>query len=490
MLQDLGNSIYMSPHCHGCCSYCDQVEAGRSFNRLPMAMQDALIRARCQEKAGDWLGAAATYASLVERHPGDHRFLANQGNALWLADLPAAAATAYRRALRINSACPVSRRGLASCLRDLNRFEEALALHRHLETSLDPVSSAAQANRWAHSQVLIGLEQFSEAFVQMACRRSCWMSLSQLQACVLAPNLILASEQGLGDSLQFVRFLLPLLKRRQTAGIRGGVRLLVQSPLVVLLRKGLAWMPDPPDVQATPGDLPDSDAWISLLELPGALGLKEVSMGSELSGYLRVDPPTPSITGASLANPGAGRLQIGLVSSAGEPGDDPFCRREFRKRSLPPAILWRLVEELRCRDVSVIDLQHGAQVERHQALGLNLQPPSHGLEGFASTAKAVTQLDLVITVDTAMAHLMGAMGRPCWVLLPWSADPRWLRNGCGTPWYPEAMLIRQPRPGDWHGAVDRLLEFLALVRSHSGQSQQGQGGGVVDQLGWDHCSSG
>lgn len=435
-----------------------------------MAMQDALIRARHQECAADWLGAAATYAGLAECHPADHRFSANQGNALWLADLPAAAASAYERALRINNTCPVSSRGMASCLRDLNRFEEALVLHQRLEALLDPGSPDAQANRWAHSQVLIGLQQFTEAFVQMACRRSRCMPLPQMQDLVLARNLMLVSEQGLGDSLQFVRFLLPLLQRRQQAGLDGAVRLLVQPSLVALLQQGLAWMPDPPEVQPRPTDLPASGDWISLLELPGALGLQQVSITSEAGGYLRVAPSSPSVIPVPLCAAGAEPLQIGLVSAAGVPGDDPFCRREFQKRSLPAAILWRLVEELRQRGVCVVDLQHGPQLQRHLALGLALERPSHGLDGFASTAQAVAQLDLVITVDTAMAHLVGAMGRPCWVLLPWSADPRWLRHGSSTPWYPHVILIRQPRPGDWHGAVDRLLEFFALVHNQPRQS--------------------
>ena len=83
--------------------------------------------------------------------------------------------------------------------------------------------------------------------------------------------------------------------------------------------------------------------------------------------------------------------------------------------------------------------------------------PGLSLEGFATTARVLAQLDLVITVDTAMAHLVGAMGRPGWVLLPWSADPRWLSATPTTPWYPSLRLFRQGRGGDWNGAVDQLL---------------------------------
>ena len=76
----------------------------------------------------------------------------------------------------------------------------------------------------------------------------------------------------------------------------------------------------------------------------------------------------------------------------------------------------------------------------------------------------MAQLDLVISVDTAMAHLIGAMGRECWVLLPWSADPRWGRFGHTCRWYSRSRLFRQPRPGDWHAAVDQLLESFTRAR--------------------------
>jgi hypothetical protein len=249
--------------------------------------------------------------------------------------------------------------------------------------------------------------------------------------------------------LQFVRFLLPLLRRRESAGLRNGVRLMVEPALVDCFREGLAWLETPLQVDPIAPDAPTQDA-LSLLELPGALGLQQLP-------EIRAD-------GAYLYSPlwvgGGGRrpLQVGLVSAAGHPGADPFCIREFQKRTLPIGILWRLVDALRQSGAQVHDLQFGTDAFRHRALGLSPLPTGTGLTGFADTARAVAQLDLVISVDTAMAHLTGAMGRFGWVLLPWSADPRWLSAGPLSPWYPRLRLFRQPRPGDWHGAVDQLLD--------------------------------
>lgn len=418
----------------------------------------ALLRqARRQQRSGAWLAAAASYAELAIRHPHDHRLLANQGNALWLADLPEAAELTYRRALALVPDCPISRRGLASCLRDLNRFEEAQQLHRQLEPLLAQASAAGQANLWAHSQVLIGLERYGEAFARMAWRRR-WAGQGQhVVGDPLAERLQLESEQGFGDSLQFVRFLVPLIRRRQAAGLRAGVCLQVEPALVELFREGLAWLDPQLQVEPASAQRPKSPT-LSLLELPGVLGVQQLP---PWQAYLQ-SPHWPQAT--LRGRP----LRVGLVSASGQPGADPFCRREFEKRTLPMPILWRLVHELRQRGAQLHDLQYGADARRHRAVGLEPPPAGQQLEGFAATARLVAQLDLVISVDTAMAHLLGAMGRSCWVLLPWSADPRWSRGCPVSPWYPQLQLFRQPRPGDWHGAVDLLLDAIVPIRFAAG----------------------
>lgn len=418
-----------------------------------------LQQAQQWQARGEWLAAASAYAQLAVAYPRDHRVLANQGNALWLADLPAAASQAYARALALQPDCPISRRGQASCLRDLNAFEAALALHQQLDQVLDPRSPEGLANLWAHSQVLIGLQHYGEAFQRMACRKAWASGHAQPQWDLLEPQLTVVSEQGYGDTLQFVRFVEPLITRRQSRGMGGGVTLLVEPPLVQLLREGLAWLGDGPAVEPKPNDVIHTVP--SLLDLPGVLGVQRLPIGGDAPYLHSPHWPHP-------ARPIPSHPHVGLVSMAGSPGDDPFCIREFHKRSLPPQIIWRLATELGQNGVQLHDLQFGPEGERHRALGLPLAQPSHGLHGFAATARSVAQLDLVISVDTAMAHLAGAMGRPCWVLLPWSADPRWLRRRSSTPWYPHTRLFRQPRPGDWHGAVDALLEFFSSDRVNQG----------------------
>ena len=424
-----------------------------------MSPHRRLELAKHLQQQGSWLAAAAAYAELAALVPPDHRFLANQANALWLADLPEAAHRCYRRGLALQPDCAISRRGLASCLRDLNQFDEALELHRLLAKQIPLASTDGQANLWAHSQVLMGMERYGEAFALMARRTATPQSdVSRTAPQALMGDLVLVSEQGLGDSLQFVRFLPDLVRWRQAAGLKGGVQLLIEPALLSLFFEGLAWLSDPPRILPKPQAASKPNQDLSLLNLPHALGWDQALPSGLGKGYLR--SPLWSATPNWLPRPssptGTGPA-IGLVSAAGRKLDDPFCAREYHKRTLPKRELWRLVEGMKQQGALVYDLQFGSDQTRHQALALELLDPGLSLEGFATTARVLAQLDLVITVDTAMAHLVGAMGRPGWVLLPWSADPRWLSATSTTPWYPSLRLFRQGRGGDWNGAVDQLL---------------------------------
>ncbi len=425
-----------------------------------MSPHRRLELAKHLQQQGSWLAAAAAYAELAALVPSDHRFLANQANALWLADLPEAAHRCYRRALALQPDCAISRRGLASCLRDLNQFEAALELHQLLAHQLPLASPDGQANLWAHSQLLMGLQRYGEAFALMAARTIPPRTAAPKS---LMGDLLLVSEQGFGDSLQFVRFLSDLVRRRQAAGLKGGVQLLIEPALVTLLIEGLAWLGDPPRILPKPPAASRPSRGLSLLDLPHALGVDQALPSGLGKGYLRSPlwsatphwlPRASSQTGLPTGTGPA----IGLVSAAGRKLDDPFCAREYQKRTLPERELWRLVEGLKQQGALVYDLQFGSDQARHRALALELLDPGLSLEGFAPTARVLAQLDLVITVDTAMAHLVGAMGRPGWVLLPWSADPRWLSTTPTTPWYPSLRLFRQGRGGDWNGAVDQLLK--------------------------------
>ena len=116
--------------------------------------------------------------------------------------------------------------------------------------------------------------------------------------------------------------------------------------------------------------------------------------------------------------------------------------------------------------IALVSLQKGPRSGELQASGVGAMISDLGasLENFARTAALIEQLDLVITCDTSVAHLAGAMGKPVWILLAYSADWRWLVGREDSPWYPSARLFRQDRPGDWAGVMQRVVTALKEIR--------------------------
>ncbi len=415
----------------------------------------AIDEAQRLETAGEWLEAARIYHVARGHAPDDHRLAVHQGNALWLADLPAAAWCCFRQALAISPSCSRTLRGAAQVLRDLNRFEEADRLHARSVLEEDPDPALA---KWAHSQVLLGLECYEAAFAVAEGRLEQDGAPSALTAALAEHGLELQSEQGIGDTLQFLRWLPLLIRRRHDAGRQEPITLYVPPALVQLIREGLAWLDTPPQV------LPKSEEWRksgsatrlgSLMSLPFLLGGAPLA---ETVPYLR-SPLWAGTANTLLEGVSAGECPlVGLVWEAGRKTDHPFTAREYHKRSLPAAVLDRLSRGLVEAGAMLVPLQWGGEAHLLETLEIPHRQCQLSLGDFTVTARVLAMLDLVISVDTAMAHLIGAMGRPGWVLLPASADPRWLRDRADTPWYPSLRLFRQHHAGDWHSAVNDLLK--------------------------------
>ena len=427
-------------------------------------LQRLIIDATGAETGDDWSLAATCWLHACALAPEDHRLANNAAHALWLADQPARALDVVRQAVRLAPAEPLPWRNLANILRDLNRFEEAeMAYGRTmaLEGHRHPLSA------WNRSQTLIGLERYEQAYC-LAERR---FELSAMEAWRRGPTwqgwpwgrpsaattVHVWSEQGLGDTLQYVRWLPPLLARGHA------VQLEVESCLVNLLRRGLAWAGGDLIVRAK-GTIPtpaEDCCHGSIMSLPWLLGgAPLVGADPAAPAYLR-DPAWQPRRPASRS----GSARIGLVWASGRKLDEPFMAREYRRRTLPAASLERLLAGLERLDPrpELINLQLGD--DRLLASGWNGHWAGELNEtaDFAATANLISQLDLVISVDTASAHLLGAIGAPGWILLPWSSDPRWLRQRHDSPWYPSLRLWRQPRHQDWDGLVDQVLTGLAIL---------------------------
>lgn len=420
---------------------------------------EALLQAALEhERRFEWRDAFRCYASAAGLVPTDHRIRANQGNAAWLAGQPELALDAYRRALLLSPHCAVSLRGLGNALRDLGQFEashRAYCASGHLDP--DPITA------WNHSQVLIGLERYAEAFAAAERRFDVpglevhrpgpyWEGDAAALAAVEGP-LRVWSEQGLGDTLQYVRWI-PCLWRRLPLGSAAPI-LEVEGALVRLVERGMSWLDPAPRAVAKPasGSISAEAPHLSLLSLPHRLGGAPHPCQPPGEAYL-VDPAW-----VPRREP-RGQRRVGLVWASGRKLDDAFQAREYQLRSLPPEALRTLVEGLQERGVDVVNLQVGPDRDPPGDLQLHFGSELPATMDFADTAQFIADLDRVITVDTAMAHLVGALGRRDWVLLPWTADPRWHRGVDHTPWYPRLRLFRQPAHGAWLPVIREVLSAM------------------------------
>jgi len=244
---------------------------------------------------------------------------------------------------------------------------------------------------------------------------------------------------GLGDTLQFIRF------APQVAAIARSVIIEAQAELLPLLRS----IPGAAALYPLGAELPEWDVAIESMELPHALRLRLADLPGRIP-YLA--PPRGSRSPLRLPASRAGRMRVGLVWAAGD------WRSE---RSLPPALLLPLAR----LPLDLVGLQRGPARHRTEVAGLvgALRWAQGGDAAIAETAALIGELDLVITVDTMVAHLAGALGRPVWTLLDAEADWRWMRRRPDTPWYPTMRLFRQPRPGCWEPVVEELAAMLALA---------------------------
>jgi hypothetical protein len=255
-------------------------------------------------------------------------------------------------------------------------------------------------------------------------------------------------EMGLGDAIHFVRYV-PLVAWRAAHVIlecQEPLRELFESVLgvdeVVSLKHGEAALA--------------YDVHCSLMRLPELFRSNPATMPRTVP-YLHASQSRIEKWRNRLGSRSS-KLRVGLVW-AGSPE-----HQNDRQRSIPLRMLAPLAS---IADIQFVSLQRGPAAEQAKAPppGMNLIDPACDFENMADTAAVIEQLDLVISVDTSVAHLAGALGKPVWVLLAYVPDWRWLLDRSDTPWYPQMRLFRQPRLGDWATPLRLLTEQLAKINA-------------------------
>lgn len=259
-------------------------------------------------------------------------------------------------------------------------------------------------------------------------------------------RLLVHHEQGFGDALQFCRYL------RQVKERGGWVALSTRKELVSLLERvaGL----DEVVVQSDELDYRDYDLYVPLLSLPLIFGTTVRSIPASVP-YLSACEERKNYWRERIdQESAAGELRVGLLWAGSRYGWNDYQRSSLLEE-------WLALQEV--PGVSYFSLQMGVAAEQAAACSNEWQIVDLGkdIQDFADTAALVENLDLVITVDTALAHVAGGLGKEVWILLPVLADWRWLESGETTAWYPQIRLFRQETSGEWTGVIQRAAEELA-----------------------------
>jgi tetratricopeptide (TPR) repeat protein len=418
--------------------------------------------------------AKAAFGRAAELDPGNAVLHLNLGNVYRDTGDLEAAEPHYRRAVAADSKFAEAHNSLGVALTALGRWDEAeqclkLALklapklvnayinlgelHRlqgRLEEARDAETKALQLDpnsviaRFDLSLIQLALGDFENGWRNYEAR---WAAPPLLGlrpgfsqplwdgGDIAGKTILLYPEQGLGDTLQFVRYAQVLSEQR-------GARVIVTSPpeLAELLRT----VPGVEAVITERKDLPAFDVYCPMLSVPRHLGTTLETIPANIP-YLAADPERVAAWRARL--PDDGKLKIGLVWAGNARISDANANRTDSRRSLKLAQLsaWADIP-----GVTWISLQKGPPGEEARRPGaLPLLDWTDELQSFADTAALAQCLDLIVSVDTSVVHMAGGLGKPVWMLSRFDACWRWLPGRTDSPWYPAMRIFTQPRPGDW-----------------------------------------
>lgn len=399
-------------------------------------------------EAGATTAACSVFERVVQLAPTRASAHYNHGIALRSRNAPSAALSAFDRCLRRVPDWAAAHNYRSLCLRQLDRPHEA---RDALDTALGykPYDAQARFNRGLIELYLGNLQAgwsdhearwLTPAF-QGAALDSDIPAWSGEQ--VAGRHLLLWAEQGLGDTIQFVRFARRLADRGATVTLR------VQPSLVRLL----ASVTGAYAVQGTDNQPATADAHAPLHSVPHLLGLREPDL-HEAVPYLAAEPALIEAWRGALSTD---KTNIGVIWRGG-PSAEGSTHRSFSAEALWPlahvdGVTLIALQKERAPD-ALVDQDAPPMVDVGEDL-------DEGPDAFVDTAALMTQLDLVVTCDTATAHLAGALGCSVWLALPWTPDWRWQRRRADSPWYPTMRLFRPTAPGDWDGVMRDMARRLA-----------------------------
>lgn len=432
----------------------DKLDEALAFCQQAIQKLPASAEARCNlgivlQKQGKIEDAIACYQQALSLKPDFPEALNNLGKAFEEAGKMAEAIDCYRRAIELKPGYINSLNGLASALHDRGQFTDAV-------TCYSQAVKFNVANPEAHLNLALALllaGDFQRGFSEYE-----WRLLVQQKQFprhnfhqplwdgkdLHGKTILLCPEQGLGDAIQFIRYA-DLVKQK-------GGRVIVWC--LPHLQRLFAQVSGIDALIVNPEDAPDFQVLAQLMSLPHLLGTTLESIPANVP-YLS-PPPGGEFTLSPTAN-----LKVGIVWS----GNSQYSQNKVR--SLPLNLLTKLLD---IPGADFYSLQKEITADDRALLEqMPVTDLSSYLHDFADTAAAISALDLVISVDTSVAHLAGALGKPVWILLCFVPDWRWMLQREDSPWYPTARLFRQSTAGDWEGVLE---EASLAIRERIGHHQE------------------
>jgi tetratricopeptide (TPR) repeat protein len=403
----------------------------------PQDMEARYLLGMALRQSGAAADAIDVFTQLIQRAPQHFDAHNALGDALQAAGRVEEAIDRYRQAILLRPDMAQAHNNLASGYQEMGQVADAIASYR-AAVALAPNNPAIHYNL---ALSLLSDGQYLEGFAEHEWR---W----QVPQLGLTPRnfsqprwtgedfggkrLLLFCEQGFGDSIQMLRYV-PTLEQM-------GATVIVQLPqeLMRLARS----LPGSATFIAFGDALPEFDLQCPLLSVPLAMKTTVDSIPASVP-YLRADPTAAREWRQRVDAVARGRRKIGIAWAG---------RREHR--SIPPGMLATLLDSAGASFVSLQKRQDSARMDK-------IFDWTTDLQDFADTAALIDALDGVISVDTAVAHLAGAMGKPTWLLLPFAADWRWLRDREDSPWYPTIRLFRQDKSRSWAPVIEQLCKQVA-----------------------------
>lgn len=395
--------------------------------------------------------ALNNYAKAIDIRPAYFTAINNKGVVLQRLGFFDEALESFDLALKIHPDYAEALNNRGSTLQQLHRFDEAIFCYNKA-SALDPQYAQAYWNestcRLLMGDYKTGWEKFEWRWLtddQKDLKRDfsfpLWLGVED----IANKTILLHAEQGLGDTIQFCRY--------ASAVAAKGARVILEVPRA--LKSLLKTLPGPSLVVTKDEKIPDCDYHCPLLSLP-------LAFKTDLSN-IPVDIPYFSVENGRIERwqqslgQSNGKLRIGLAWS-GSPS-----HKNDHNRSMP---LSSIMAPLQALDAELFSLQKEVRAEDTAAMtqGSRIRNFADELHDFSDTAALISMMDVIVSVDTSVAHLAGALGKPLFVLLAHIPDWRWLLNRNDSPWYPTAQLLRQPERGDWHSVCQKLALGLQRLK--------------------------